>query len=142
VKAGDQFADGGNLSEALASYRSTLIVYYRAGSDALRERCFTRIKIAELLVKMGSLPEALEMYRACLPVATTLAGSDSRRRGITSFAHSQIGDVLKSQMKNEQALQEYRAAIEPATCARPSNLAAHHQTSSRCAHSPEPTAGD
>jgi len=113
VALGDIARRLGSTTEALAAYRAAEAADSRAGDE--RHLSVSYDRIGNVLVRQGTLPEALKSYRAGLEISERLAGADpgnSDWQRDLSVSYDRIGDVLVRQGTLPEALKSYRAGLE------------------------------
>jgi tetratricopeptide (TPR) repeat protein len=109
----------GKLDEALKSYRDSLAIFERVGSDASEDwqralLITSSTKVGDVLLSQGKFDEALKSYHSSLAISERLAAADRSNTfwpAYSSDSYQKIGDVLGAQGKLDEALKSYRDSL-------------------------------
>ena len=121
----------GQLEEALASYRASLVIRERlAAADPSnatwqRDLSWAHNNLGDALEGQGKLDAALASYRKSLAICETMAAAepnDAVWQRSLSMALGRIADVLYAQGKLDEALAGYRAVHDRLAAAEAGNV--------------------
>lgn len=129
---GDVLRARGQLEEALASYRGSLVIRERLAAadrgNAQWQRDLSAVhnRIGDALESQGKLDAALASYRKSVAICEAMAAADPGNpiwQRSLSVALGRVGDVLHLQGKLDEALASYRAVHDRLAAAEAGNVA-------------------